>query len=834
MKNDLFVKKEAAPLHDEAKSKVYYHGTQSEASGQKIMSEGIQPREILMPDKAKSRAQLAPVPNRVYLTDQFSYAVTYALGGGILGTKYLKFLKDKDPYGYIFEIDGADLTEDTVPDEDSIGSIMHYMLEHRNDLRILKNLENTPERYPGQKASIERGIREYTGVQPINQPGVPPSVLDNLSYITKYLTERQKIHLDEVGTQAQVGKKLQKYLTPETVQWMLNHGAHIAYKGPVFPSRVWKVDKKAAIMIGGPVENWAKLIQIEKTASEDDLLNIFTIKTAGTSDLLTTNNTKTQKPYQPSLVTDKNTKMQKGVSKGYLTGIMHLMPADLAGYGNVCPCYSSECRKMCLNTAGQWVNSPRIQDSRRLKTELYFKDRKQFMEDLRKSIKSLIRKAEKENLTPAIRLNGTSDLPQMAMQMAKEFPEVQFYDYTKIPRPWDRQLPNYHITFSRSEVNEKDAIDALKHGIDVAVVFNIKKGDNLPSSWRGFPVIDGDKHDLRFLDKLEGKGPFVVGLRAKGKARGKGRGDETGFVVDPEPKDLIQIKTAAQKWYHGTSKENADKILKQGYLHPGMMSKYIEDAPREDAIYIADYEIAQAYASDQPDGVVLEVAVPDPGNLLPDEDSIWEALKNGTIGSANPYVAGEVRKMWLQQEREEAETYELKVPQTFDEAWKIFSETVEGWYVEQSGELAERMKFMVEYIHKRKPNLAKEIIEASGKAAHIGPLKIVGLAKAATIKRAFTIEVPKGARDHFWQEPPAGNYEFWAFKDQPYLFPGEKITFTFDRNPVAEVPCAFVEEPGKSQCQQTGKYKEHFKIYWNPQQFTDLRKFHSPKERTLN
>lgn len=263
------------------------------------------------------------------------------------------------------------------------------------------------------------------------------------------------------------------------------------------------------------------------------------VKIAKPNNLLTTQNIKTQKKPNKQLLTQHNRKTQKGQTKGFLTGVMHMMPSDLAGYGNVCPCASPECRQMCLNTAGVWANAPAIQNARRMKTELYFKNRPQFMADMRKSIQSLVRKAEKENLTPAVRINGTSDLPQVSMEMAKEFPDVQFYDYTKIPKPWLRQLPNYHITFSRSEINDKETMEALEHGVNVAVVFSVAKGEPMPKEWRGYPVINGDEHDLRFLDKLEGDGPFVVGLSGKGKARGKDKGTESGFVVDP--KSLVQI-----------------------------------------------------------------------------------------------------------------------------------------------------------------------------------------------------------------------------------------------------------------------------------------------------
>jgi GNAT superfamily N-acetyltransferase len=283
--------------------------------------------------------------------------------------------------------------------------------------------------------------------------------------------------------------------------------------------------------------SWDAMVRQPKTART---------VTAKPGDLLTTQNIKTQK-QPPKMLTEQNEKTQKGETKGYLTGIMHLMPSDLSGAGNVCPYASPECRAHCLNTAGAWANAPAVQNSRRMKTELYFKDREQFMKDMRRSVAALVRKAEREDLIPAIRINGTSDLPHIAQTMAKEFPQVQFYDYTKIPQPWKRQMENYHITFSRSEINEKEAMASLEHGVNVAVVFELAKGAPLPEKWKGFQVIDGDVHDLRFLDKQEGEGPFIVGLRAKGKARGKGKGSDTGFVQKVQPLTQIAPAPAVQE-----------------------------------------------------------------------------------------------------------------------------------------------------------------------------------------------------------------------------------------------------------------------------------------------
>ena len=47
--------------------------------------------------------------------------------------------------------------------------------------------------------------------------------------------------------------------------------------------------------------------------------------------------------------------------------------------------------------------------------------------------------------------------------------------------------------------------------------------DVVPTEWLGLKVIDGDEHDLRFIDPVG----VIVGLKAKGKAKK----DQTGFVV---------------------------------------------------------------------------------------------------------------------------------------------------------------------------------------------------------------------------------------------------------------------------------------------------------------
>lgn len=228
------------------------------------------------------------------------------------------------------------------------------------------------------------------------------------------------------------------------------------------------------------------------------------------------------------LLTTNNAKIIKGETEGFKSYILHLAPASLSGF-NTCPKASLGCQSACLNTAGrggmfkQGETTNVIQKARIRKTKQFFLDRELFMLELYCDIKNAIKQSEKQGLTPVIRLNGTSDIiwekiPLLGFKNIFEaFPNVQFYDYTKILKR-DYSIPNYHLTFSKSESNDKEVQKAIDNGINVAIVFN-----QLPSHYYGVKVIDGDKNDLRFLDKTG----VIVGLKAKGKAKK----DNSGFVV---------------------------------------------------------------------------------------------------------------------------------------------------------------------------------------------------------------------------------------------------------------------------------------------------------------
>jgi len=220
------------------------------------------------------------------------------------------------------------------------------------------------------------------------------------------------------------------------------------------------------------------------------------------------------------------TKMAKGEAFGYKTAILHFAPYDLSGK-NVCPKATKGpggCIAPCLNTSGRGQMGS-VQRARIAKTNYFWTNKNGFLWELSKEIEQLKKRARSQGYKFACRLNGTSDLPWHRMQvegggtLMELHPDVKFYEYTKVLNYLDHDYKNLHFTFSDSGRNESDQLAAMEKGANVAVVFK----DQLPKRWRishgssvnDRRVIDGDKHDLRFLDPRG----VVVGLVAKGLGR---------------------------------------------------------------------------------------------------------------------------------------------------------------------------------------------------------------------------------------------------------------------------------------------------------------------------
>lgn len=246
---------------------------------------------------------------------------------------------------------------------------------------------------------------------------------------------------------------------------------------------------------------------------------------------------------------------------GFVNAIHYMAPADRGGVGNLCSHYSPACYRLCLgHTSGQAGMVPKeemesadneVRRSRREKAQRFMRDRAAYLRDVCRSIDNLILRSSRLDKRLCVRMNGSTDIAWEGIRFVihrntkgfithvtlggfgsgnifDHYPIIDFVDYTKNPLRFNRVLPrNYHLTFSRSETNEADALSLLERGHNIAVIFESK---HKPLSWRGHVVIDGDQHDLRQLDPRaeEGAAGYVVGLSPKGNPI---KADTSGFVV---------------------------------------------------------------------------------------------------------------------------------------------------------------------------------------------------------------------------------------------------------------------------------------------------------------
>jgi len=229
-------------------------------------------------------------------------------------------------------------------------------------------------------------------------------------------------------------------------------------------------------------------------------------------------------PYRP-ILGESSAKTVKGEKIGFLTAICYLVPDE-----KLCPfAIMAGCFDGCLKSAGRGAFNS-TQKARAAKTAFFRENQRAFMLSMAADIWSLQRRAEKLGLTPLVRPNGTSDIPfenilidgRTIFQM---FPEVQFYDYTKHPSRYleGKTAGNYDLTYSFSAITPKPiSIKGLSNPANKRTAVVFQRQSDIPSEFRGWPVVDGDDTDVRHIEPSH----VVVALYAKGKAKR----DTGGFV----------------------------------------------------------------------------------------------------------------------------------------------------------------------------------------------------------------------------------------------------------------------------------------------------------------
>ena len=294
--------------------------------------------------------------------------------------------------------------------------------------------------------------------------------------------------------------------------------------------------------------------------------------------------------YVPtSLLGTDSTKMIKGMKFGWTTYVLYMSPYRLNSKGlNLCPKATAGCVKSCLFTSGRG-SFQSVEVARFNKAEFFVLDKQKFMDKLVKDIQTIVKRHDKltEEGTKkytkkfAIRLNGTSDIDwelikidsQEGKNIFEVFPNVQFYDYTKIPSRMQRAkvYPNYFVTFSVSEHNGKVAEKILNDGNTIAKVYF----PEIPKFDFNREVYDGDESDLVFTYQgIKNVDSLVIGLYLKVPKTTKEMISEfikssleSGFVhivVDGKvvPNTKENIEAAVNEFLDGkTSKNKVKEVL---------------------------------------------------------------------------------------------------------------------------------------------------------------------------------------------------------------------------------------------------------------------------------
>ena len=218
-------------------------------------------------------------------------------------------------------------------------------------------------------------------------------------------------------------------------------------------------------------------------------------------------------------ISAKHTKAEKFMEQTYT---IYLAPANLSGY-EVCPGRTAECTKLCLNMSGRskieaYSHKNNIQNTRIKKTRMLFEQREFFVRWMIEEIKTAKAKAIKTGYRFSVRLNNTSDISPEQFYIVEDgkkinileyFPEIQFYDYTKVASRTSltKKYSNYDLTYSYNGSNTEKCLEMLKNGIRVAMVFY----PVLPEKHWGYDVVNGDQFDMQYLRPKN----VIIGLKYK-------------------------------------------------------------------------------------------------------------------------------------------------------------------------------------------------------------------------------------------------------------------------------------------------------------------------------
>lgn len=218
--------------------------------------------------------------------------------------------------------------------------------------------------------------------------------------------------------------------------------------------------------------------------------------------------------------------------------VQYWLPHRLSGLINVCPWSTKGCRATCLHTSGRLGMA---EVAKLARVTFFVKAPLDYLIVMAAEIERNAKRVAKCGKQLIVRFNGTGDVPIEMLPFVFEIIATcnvptppAWFDYTKgiLTSAVKRRVPSpradYYTVASATEKTDQAAADDYSENI-VAVVDVPARGE-LPDTFWGRKVIDGDRHDLRLLDE---QGGVAVLVRAKGDARGV-VGDAAGFVKHVE------------------------------------------------------------------------------------------------------------------------------------------------------------------------------------------------------------------------------------------------------------------------------------------------------------
>ena len=196
---------------------------------------------------------------------------------------------------------------------------------------------------------------------------------------------------------------------------------------------------------------------------------------------------------------------------------------------NLCPMQVvAGCKEPCLEASGRG-GFDSVKVARQAKTDYYMNYRAAFIVQLKGELANFEKLCAKSGVVPYVRLNVISDIQwelRANGSIPQAFPNINFFDYTKVAKRLAKLPANYELMFSYSKAiaYQTQVKVALKTDVPMSVVFY----GPMPTTFMGKVVVNGDNSDIENL-KHKGK---IIGLKYK-VAKGKGiNPTEEVFIVN--------------------------------------------------------------------------------------------------------------------------------------------------------------------------------------------------------------------------------------------------------------------------------------------------------------